>query len=119
MGLQRTSYGNSRKLVEAQDGTISLWLLTPDRVNKRQNGQRFSEGSKFYTLTAQDRHGILIEGYIRKLTPIECERLQTLPDNYTEGISNAQRYKCIGNGWTVNVITHIISGTEAIIKKTS
>ena len=47
--------------------------------------------------------------FIRKLTPIECERLQTLPDNYTEGISNTQRYKCIGNGWTVDVIAHILS----------
>lgn len=44
---------------------------------------------------------------IRKLTPIECERLQTLPDNYTAGISNTQRYKAIGNGWTVDVIAHI------------
>ena len=53
----------------------------------------------------------LPDGYytIRKLTPIECERLQTLPDNYTEGISNAQRYKCIGNGWTAEVIIHILS----------
>ena len=47
---------------------------------------------------------------IRKLTPIEAERLQTLPDNYTEGISNTQRYKCIGNGWTVDVIAHILKG---------
>lgn len=46
---------------------------------------------------------------IRKLTPIECERLQTLDDNYTEGISNTQRYKCIGNSWTVDVIAHIFS----------
>lgn len=46
---------------------------------------------------------------IRKLSPTECERLQTLPDNYTEGISNTQRYKCIGNGWTVDVIAHIFS----------
>lgn len=45
---------------------------------------------------------------IRKLTPIECERLQTLPDNYTEGVSNTQRYKQIGNGWTVDVICHIL-----------
>ncbi len=45
---------------------------------------------------------------IRKLAPIEAERLQTLPDNYTEGISNTQRYKCIGNGWTVDVIAWII-----------
>lgn len=43
----------------------------------------------------------------RKLTPIECERLQTLPDNYTEGVSNTQRYRMIGNGWTVDVIAHI------------
>lgn len=46
---------------------------------------------------------------IRKLHPIECERLQTLPDNYTDGISNSQRYKCIGNGWTIDVISHIFS----------
>lgn len=46
---------------------------------------------------------------IRKLTPVEAERLQTLPDNYTEGISNTQRYKCIGNGWTVDVIAHILN----------
>ena len=48
------------------------------------------------------------EYIIRKVTPLECERLQTLPDNYTEGISNTQRYKCIGNGWTVDVIAHIL-----------
>jgi DNA (cytosine-5)-methyltransferase 3A len=78
--------------------------ITSDRVDKRQNGQRFNEGTKFYTLTAQDKHGILIEGYIRKLTPIECERLQTLPDNYTAGVSNSQRYKMLGNGWTVDAI---------------
>lgn len=93
----------------AKMGQYLFGCITPDRVNKRQNGQRFSEGNKFYTLTAQDKHGVLIEGYIRKLTPIECERLQTLPDGYTEGISNSQRYKCLGNGWTVDVIAHILS----------
>lgn len=49
-----------------------------------------------------------VKGF-RNITPIECERLQTLPDNYTEGISNTQRYKSIGNGWTVDVISHILS----------
>lgn len=43
----------------------------------------------------------------RRYSAVECERLQTLPDNYTEGISNSQRYKCLGNGWTVDVIAHI------------
>jgi len=51
---------------------------------------------------------LLNEFIIRKLTPIECERLQTIPDNYTDGISNSQRYKCLGNGWTVDVIVHIL-----------
>ena len=44
---------------------------------------------------------------IRKLTPVECERLQTWPDGYTEGVSNTQRYKMIGNGWTADVVAHI------------
>lgn len=43
----------------------------------------------------------------RKLTPVECERLQTFPDHFTEGVSKTQRYKAIGNSWTVDVITHI------------
>jgi site-specific DNA-cytosine methylase len=45
--------------------------------------------------------------FARKLTPIECERLQTFDDNWTEGISNSQRYKALGNSWTVDVVTHI------------
>ena len=97
---------------EAKMGQYLFGCITPDRINKRQNGQRFSEGKKFYTLTAQDKHGILVEGYIRKLTPIECERLQTLPDLYTEAVSNSQRYKMLGNGWTVDVIAHILSGLK-------
>ena len=54
----------------------------------------------------------LDDGYyiIRKLTPIECERLQTLPDNYTACVSNSQRYKGLGNGWTAEVIIHILNG---------
>ena len=47
--------------------------------------------------------------HYRKLTPIECERLQTVPDNYTNHVSNTQRYKMLGNGWTVDVIAHIFT----------
>jgi len=96
----------------AKMGQYLFGCITPDRVEKRQCGQRFNEGNKFYTLTAQDKHGILIEGYIRKLTPIECERLQTLKDNYTCGVSNTQRYKALGNGWTVDVISHIFKSLK-------
>ena len=48
----------------------------------------------------------------RKLTPLECERLQTVPDNYTASVSNTQRYKMLGNGWTVGVIAHILTNME-------
>ena len=46
---------------------------------------------------------------IRRLTPLECERLQTVPDDYTNHVSNTQRYKMLGNGWTIDVIAHILS----------
>jgi DNA-cytosine methyltransferase len=52
------------------------------------------------------------EVYWRKLTPLECERLQTVPDNYTNLVSNTQRYKMLGNGWTIEVITHILKNME-------
>ena len=49
------------------------------------------------------------EFFIRKLTPIEYERLQTLPDNYTAWVSDTQRYKTLWNWWTVDVVAHIFS----------
>lgn len=54
---------------------------------------------------------------IRKLTPTECERLQTLPDGYTKAVSDAQRYKGLGNGWTAEVIIHILNGALAKVPK--
>lgn len=53
---------------------------------------------------------LLNEGLVRKLTPVECERLQTVPDGYTSAVSDTQRYKMLGNGWTVDVIAHIFRG---------
>jgi DNA (cytosine-5)-methyltransferase 3A len=98
-------YVHGKDIVLNRDGGKYLFgCITPDRVNKRQNGQRFNKGRKFYTLTSQDRHGILTEGYIRKLSPVECERLQTLPDGYTDCVSRAQRYKTLGNGWTIDAV---------------
>jgi site-specific DNA-cytosine methylase len=49
---------------------------------------------------------------IHKYTPIECERLQTVPDNYTSGVANSHRFKMLGNGWTVEVIKHIFKGLQ-------
>ena len=54
---------------------------------------------------------------IHRLTVIECERLQTVPDNYTEGVSNTDRYKMIGNGWTVDVIAHIFKQLPMLVSE--
>lgn len=72
-------------------------------VNKNPN--------KTNVLTTVQKDNCLIfnkdEIFYRNLTPIECERLQTVPDNYTSVVSNTQRYKMLGNGWTIDVIKHI------------
>jgi len=74
--------------------------------------QRIEIGSseKMHTLTSVFKDSMVMQDtIIRKLTPIECERLQSLPDNYTEGISNSQRYKCLGNAFNKEVVKHILS----------
>ena len=130
-------------------------MLTPDRLNKRQNGRRFKEdGEPMFTLTSQDKHGVVInplkdkteygwhfeqavydsqgitrtvkanggsgnipktiEGLrIRKLTPLECWRLQGFTDEQfykakNDGVSNSQLYKQAGNSVTVNVVDAIV-----------
>jgi len=84
-------------------------VLTPDRVEKRQNCRRFKDdGEPSFTVTAQDKHGVYDGLRIRRLTPTECERLMGLPDNWTEGVSDTQRYKLCGNGVVVNVVEEII-----------
>ena len=59
--------------------------------------------------TVQKDNVVVSNATYRKLTCLECERLQTVPDKYTEGVSNTQRYKMLGNGWTVDVIKHIFT----------
>lgn len=68
------------------------------------------EDEKSGTLTSVQKDNLVVnETRIRKLTPIECERLQGLPDKYTEGIAKTHRYKCLGNAFNVDVIAHILS----------
>ena len=65
------------------------------------------------TLTGGGRRKTITDGTdMFKLMPIHCERLQTVPDNCTEGVSNNQRYKILGNGWTVDVVAHIFKGLK-------
>ena len=85
-GLYACPSADGKPIYEVKDGFITI-------------------RDKQYPVKLADGHYI-----IRKLTPVECERLQTLPDGYTEGVSNAQRYKGLGNGWTAEVIIHILNG---------
>ena len=98
-------------------------ILTPDRETVRQQGRRFKEpGEPMYTLTAQDRHGIIYRGYIRKLMPLECFRLQGFTDAQfgklaALGMSDARLYKFAGNAVSVPVITALgerIKYTESL-----
>ena len=70
--------------------------------------------NKTNSITTVQKDNVLTkdEVYWRKLTPLECERLQTVPDNYTNHVSNTQRYKMLGNGWTIEVIAHILKNME-------
>ena len=85
------------------------------KINKGGQGERiYSIDGKSISLSANSgglgrTSGLYEIGeYVRRLTPVECERLQTVPDNYTDvDVTNAQRYKMLGNGWTVDVIVHI------------
>lgn len=79
-----------------------------DRKGEIARGYECATDGKTSCLTTVQKDNYICEDYmIRKLTPIECERLQTVPDNYTAHVSNTQRYKMLGNGWTVDVIAHI------------
>ena len=105
--------GKSNSLTTVQKDNVIVRTAT---INKGGQGDRiYSSQGKAITLSAQSGgtagSGNMLVGdeYTwRKLTPLECERLQTLPDNYTQGVSDTQRYKMIGNGWTVDVIAHIL-----------
>ena len=106
-GIASTIAGNAGGL-GGKTGLYAIPVLTPDRMEKRQNGRRFkNDGDPAFTLTSQDKHGVYDGLNIRRLTPVECERLQGFPDNWTEGISDTQRYKCLGNAVTTLVITEI------------
>lgn len=88
---------------------VCIPVLTPDRAEKRQNGRRFKDdGDPSFTLTTQDRHGVLNGYSIRRLTPRECFRLQDFPDSFKFVVSDSQLYKQAGNSITVRVLEKIL-----------
>ena len=80
-------------------------------IYKVENGF-ISIKNKLYPIKLDDGYYV-----IRKLTPVECERLQTLPDNYTADVSNTQRYISLGNAWTAEIIIHILQGVLKDVPK--
>jgi len=115
--------GNNPGGILAKDGKIgsvtsSSWKHNNFLIKTDKKGNPKRDSSKASCLTGGAHSGgnhsdmdlILMNGKYRRYTPIECERLQTVPDNYTNHVSNTQRYKMLGNGWTVDVIAHIFKG---------
>ena len=100
---------NAGLLSKKVDITGAPDICCIDVYNKRYKKDRRSP-----TLTHPCHNSLrlLQDGKFRKLTPIECERLQTVPDGYTEGVSDTHRYAMLGNGWTVDVIAHIFKNIE-------
>lgn len=96
------------------DAWVNWWNKNKNYQISKKYSFICNDKQKAITLTARQYASWngnfyqLDENVFRKLTPIECERLQTLPDGFTEGVSDTQRYKCLGNGWTVDVIAHIL-----------
>lgn len=84
--------------------------------NNEMHKRIFNPKFKCHTLTTcgggNTQKKVYDNGRARKLTPLEYERLQTVPDNYTACVSNSQRYNMLGNGWTVDVIAHIFKNIK-------
>ena len=95
-------------------------VLTPAKEKVRQQGRRFKEpDDPMFTITVTDRNGVMYNGLIRKLMPLECWRLQGFTDEQfhkakAAGISNAQLYKQAGNAVTVNVIEALANFIKSI-----
>ncbi len=99
---------------KSKDGIIKLFNIPKDIINDLERQRRvYSLQSKSPTLLARsDTTKILDGNRIRKLTPLECERLQNIPDNYTACCSDTQRYKMIGNAFNVDTVAHILKGLK-------
>jgi DNA (cytosine-5)-methyltransferase 3A len=89
-------------------------LVYQVKLGKSKDFHREKNDAKSYCIDTKGKDGIKINNYIRRLTPRECGRLQTVPEDKLEllinsGISDTQLYRAFGNGWTIDVISHILS----------
>lgn len=100
-------------ITTVQKDSLCVQVGVADGINAHEERKRvYSVSGKSHTLQTpsggySEKKIAIDEIHWWKLTPLECERLQTVPDNYTAHVSNSQRYRMLGNGWTVDVIAHI------------
>jgi site-specific DNA-cytosine methylase len=95
-----------RRHGERKKKTLAIW--------KNREKCQMIEASHYKNYSAQRFFGVEDVDGLRYITPVECERAQTIPDGYTDCVSNTQRYKSIGNGWTVDVIVHILNNLKVM-----
>ena len=109
LNLKNINKTNNQKKLKS--GINKIFIIPKEQLkdNERQRRVYDTNGKSPTLLARSDSPKIFINNRIRKLTPLECERLQGLPDNYTSDFSNTTRYKMIGNGFTVQVIKYILS----------
>lgn len=115
-------YWTNFKIEQPEDKGILLRDILEDGFNDREKSQTilatiYKENAK--SMVKRNKMGLCVSDinkteyiengvHYRKLTPLECERLQTFPDGWTDSVSNTQRYKALGNAWTIDVIAHIL-----------
>lgn len=109
-------YWNTKYSYTVHDGDVKI-KATLHMKNHRHAKEVYGLNHKCNTLLCDGNGGGLVkkvyqDNRVRKLTPLEYERLQTLPDNYTDCVADSHRYTTIGNGWTVDVIAHILKGLK-------
>ena len=102
-----------KDIIEKGSGKL-LTDVTAKRPRTLRNFRRLDQKAfcmlaTMYKLSQSNGMTVIDDNGLRCISPIECERLQNVPDNYTACVSNTQRYKMLGNGWTVDVIAHIFS----------
>lgn len=100
--INGTNKSNSLTTVTKDNLVFNYKQDAPNDINGKKDCLRANAGGVLKGV------GIIENSRIRRLTPIECERLQTVADNYTNHVSDSQRYKMLGNGWTIEVIIHIL-----------
>ena len=118
--------GNNSSKMSLTTGTTLSRRVMQLNGSRESNGRQPFQQNRVYSVGgiapalcsahAGSAPAVLLNGYIRRLTPTECARLQTIPSWYKWGCSETQQYKMLGNGWTVEVIKHILSFLNTIIQ---